>query len=90
MAGDVWILRSRMDRMEAVMFGPGEDESGGLRAQIAAISVKMDKEITVLNAKMDQMTFWFRLGAFGIFIFMALFGPPQVQDLIKMLKGVAH
>ena len=86
-AGDVLHLQSRVGRLEAVMFGPGEDESGGLRAQISAISVKLDKEITILNAKMDQMTWWFRFGAMCIVIFLALFGPPQVQDLIKMFKG---
>ncbi len=73
--------------MEAVVLGTGADESGGLRAQIAALSIKIDKDVALLNVKMDQMTFWFRFGAFGIMIFLVLFGPPQIQDLVKMLKG---
>jgi hypothetical protein len=87
MSGDVWQLRSRMDRLEAVMFGPTEDESGGLRAQVASLAVSVDKKITIIESKMDQMMFWFRLGAFGILIFLALFGPPQIQEIIRMFKG---
>jgi hypothetical protein len=90
MSGDVLLLMSRVARLEAVMFGPGEDEAGGLRAQIASLAVKLDKETTIINAKMDQMTWWFRFGAMCIVIFLALFGPPQVQEVIRMIKGVAH
>lgn len=73
--------------MEAVVLGAGADESGGLRAQIANLSVKIDKDVALLNVKIDLMTFWFRIGAFCAIIYLTLFGPPQLQEIIRMFKG---
>lgn len=87
MGADLMSQERRLARVEAVLVGTGLDESGGLRAQISALSLKMDKDIMAVTIKMDQMTFWFRLGAFALVIFLALFGPPQIQEVIRLLKG---
>lgn len=75
MAGDVLSVKQRVARLEAVMFGAGLDESGGLRASVATLAVRM-----------EQMTFWFRIGAWGILIILFLFGPAQIVELIKLMS----
>jgi cytochrome c biogenesis factor len=87
MAADLLNQERRLIRMEAVLFGSAADESGGLRQQIATMGSKMDKEIASLNTKMDQLMFWFRLGAFVIIVFLTLFGPPQVREILSLFKG---